>query len=382
MRQILLLCCAVFTICSTHAQDISVRVRLVSFSAVDPDGAGPASGSVTFKFELKSSSADVWADGMGLSVVYQSARLMATPTNTVTKMGPINTTLWTHQVDNRAGNTIDPVNYGGQIFDKRMVITFNQNTGVPDAVIGTTWTEVARLTYYTLGTGLPQGGFIVPEPGNVVAQNELSSDGGQTTYPYLSPEAGLPLALGASGSALPVQFTNFSAQCSDKATNLSWTTANEKDNAYFEVQKSTDGTTWTGIGRINGAGSTNSTRSYQFADQSGGAAQYRIKQVDKDGAVAYSTVVRTSCSSSSFYVKLYPVPARDRLNVTINLDKAVKTNVYVVDNNGRVVMSLPITMNKGFNNFLLDVSQLSQGQYYLKSAADEVKINHRFTIAR
>ena len=155
MRRLLLFSFSLLAIYAIQAQDISVRVRQVAFSSTDPDGAGPAKGTVTFKFELKSTSAEVLADGMGLSVAYQSTQLMATPTNTVTKLGPINNSLWTQQVDNRSGNTISPVAYGGQTFDKRMIITFNQNAGIPDALISANWTEIAQLTYYTLGTGFP-----------------------------------------------------------------------------------------------------------------------------------------------------------------------------------------------------------------------------------
>jgi hypothetical protein len=299
------------------------------------------------------------------------------------KLGPINTAHWTQQIDNRSGNTITPVSYGGKTFDKRMIITFNQNAGVPDAVIsGTTWTEVAQLTYYSLDDSYPHGGFIVPEPATVVAQNELSSDGGLTTYPYLSPEAGMPLALGESDIVLPVHFVQFDVQCSQNGTNLTWTTAYEQDNRYFEVQKSTNGISWSSIGRVNGSGNSNSLKTYQFTDNLGGTAYYRIRQVDLDGSIAYSTIVRTTCGSSSFYVKLYPVPARDKLTLVVNSDKAIKTNVYVVNNNGIVVMNVPLTMNKGINNFILDVNHLSQGQYYLQSDKAGVKINHSFTIAR
>jgi hypothetical protein len=383
MRLILLLCCSFLIICNTYAQDIAIRVRKVSFNTSDPDGTGPATGSVTFKFELKSTSTDVLADGLGLSVAYQSAYLQATPTNTVMKLGPINTANWTQQVDNRSGNIIDPVSYSGKSFDKRMIITFNQNAGVPDAVIsGTTWTEVAQLTYYTLGNGYPEGGFIVPEPAIVVAQNELSSDGGFTTYPYLSPEAGTPLALSASDKPLPVHFVQFDAECSPGGTKLTWTTAKEEDNDYFEVQKSADGNSWSSIGRVNGTGNSNSSKTYHFTDHLGGAAYYRIKQVDEDGSFAFSTIARTTCGSSAFYVNLYPVPARDKLNLIVNSDKTIKTNLYVVNNFGIVVMKMQVTINKGINNFALDVNHLSQGQYYLQSDRDRVEIRHRFTIAR
>jgi hypothetical protein len=382
MRKFLISLVSFLIFQSVFAQDISVRVRQVSFSSVDPDNGGPATGSVSFVFELKSSTADVLADGMGLSVVYQSSMLMATPTNTTMKLGPINTALWSQQVDNRIGLTIAPVTYGGISFDRRMIITFNQNAGVPDAVIsGTTWTPVAQLTYYTLGNTLPQGGYIVPEPGTIVAQNELSSDGGLTTYPYLSPGLSTPVPLGFG--ILPVLFTRFEAQClPNKTTSITWITSSESNNNYFEVERSLNGTDWKAAGKITAAGNSVTAKSYQLTDPQGGVAQYRIKQVDKDGKVTYSGIVRSTCDSRNVFVSLYPVPARDLLTLVVGSEKTIKTNLQIFDSKGRMVKSMPVSINKGQNSIQLRVESLAAGEYILKGTSLELEISQRFTILR
>lgn len=381
MKRVLLFSCFAFLLSWTQAQDISIRVRPVAFSAADPDGAGPATGSVTISFELKSSSTEVLADGMGLSFVFQSAALMATPQSLVEALGPINTPQWKLQAENRAGNAIAPVRYGGQMFDRRMIISFNQNSGVPDAPIGSQWTAVAKLTYYTLGNFAPQGGYIVPEPGTIVAQNELSSDGGLSTYPLLSPELQTPLALSATGT-LPVQFSFFEARCSGSGTQLVWRTATEKDNSHFEVEKSSDGRTWTSIGQVKGKGNSNSETGYSFTDDRGGDAAYRIRQVDLEGRASYSSVVRTACAARNLLVNLYPVPARDKLNLVIGSDKELMLSLQVVDNAGRVVIQVPFALHTGTNKLTLDVSRLPQGQYYLRSRGKALDIDQRFTITR
>jgi hypothetical protein len=383
----LLLFATAFT---SSAQSFEWRLGKVVFNNVDPDGVGPAKGQVKFTLQIHTTSGtvdNITQISTGFS--YQSANAMipSNPGCAIAASTPANITMsadfaavgFAYTVVNQCNPVSPAINTGSQEFDRRANGTIDNGS----ISIGTTWTDVFTVTLWTL-SGVTQGGYVI------INSSEGGSLGEYTTYSisdisaqqYASNSLTYATPLALSSSILPVDFVKFDAQCSPAGNNLTWTTASEKDNAYFDVQKSTDGSTWTSIGRVNGAGSSNSTKTYQFTDHSGGTAQYRIKQVDNNGAVAYSSIVRTSCSSSSFYVKLYPIPARDKLTLVVNLDKAVKSNVYVVDNNGRVVMSLPLTMNKGVNNFTLDVSHLSQGQYYLQSTAEEVKINHRFTITR
>src|SRR5487761_2471551 len=221
---------------SVLSQTVSIRLVQVDYSSVDPDGAGPAKGSVTIQFELMTSSGNILGDGMGLSFVYQSALLMPSPTNTTTAQGPVaSSTGWNQMVDNRTGTDVN-VTYGGQTFDKRMIITFNQLSGLDNATFPNSWTPVARVTYWTLGSSVPEGGYATPETGALVPQNSLSADGGLTSYDCLSPGLTSPLPLGSG--TVPVLFTKFEAGCTDNGVLVSWTTASEFNSNYFELQHS------------------------------------------------------------------------------------------------------------------------------------------------
>lgn len=363
----------------TNAQVVSMRVIQSSYSETDPDGAGLATGIVSFRFELMASS-PVLADGVGLSVVFQSDKLMATPTNTTLLLGPLaSAAAWVQGVDNRAGSPITPVNYGGQSFDTRMLVTFNQAQGIPNATIPPTWTAVCEVTYWTKGNTYPNGGYIVNQPGSVVAQNELSSDGGLSTYPLESPNLNTPIPLGA---ALPVLFSQFEAKCSNNGTAISWSTEQEANSAYFELERSINGTTWKTLGRTPAAGNSTSTRKYNQLDLEAGNAMYRVKQVDKDGQVIYTNIERANCQVKNVSAVIYPVPATDVLNVVIKSDKAVRTQLMVFEISGKLVKRLDANVQNGTNNFSIDLKGLTSGDYILKSSDAGIELNKQFTIIR
>jgi hypothetical protein len=379
MKKIIFILVATLGVLAVNAQVVSMRVVQGTYSAADPDGAGPATGSVTIRFEVMS-TVPVLADGIGLSAVYQSSLLMATPTNTTVILGPLAAAAgWTQQVDNRAGLAITPVVYGGQSFDTRMIVTFNQAQGTPNALIGTSWTAIAEITYWTKGGVSPQGGYIVNQPGSVVAQNELSSDGGLSTYPLESPFLNTPTPLGSSGTT-PVTFTRFDAKCNGNGTLISWSTAQESNSRNFEIQKSANGTTWETVATVAAAGNSASHRNYQQLDLAGGTAMYRIKQVDQDGRFIYTSVERTNCETRNISSVIYPVPARDILNVVIRSDRSAKTQLMVYETSGKLVRKVDVSVVNGNNTFKINTTGLASGDYMIRSSNADIDLNKVFTI--
>ncbi len=49
-------------------------------------------------------------------------------------------------------------------------------------------------------------------------------------------------------------------------------------------------------------------------------------------------------------------------------DKAVKTNLQVFDNKGRIVVNMPVSITSGTNNFRIPVQNLAAGEYILRSS--------------
>ncbi len=362
------------------AQTVSLRVVQSNYNSTDPDGVGPATGSVSFRFEIFSST-PVLADALGLSVVYQSANLMApSPLGTVVRLGTLATAVnWSQPINNQVGNTITPLSYGGQSFNTRMIIGFTQGEGTPNCAFGPSWTPVCEITYWTKGTGFPQGGYVVNEPGTILPQNELSSDGGGTLYQLESPNFNSPTPL---GGALPVLFSSFDAKCSNNGTLISWSTAQEANSSKFEVERSINGSTWTNIGSVPAAGTSVSNRNYQQIDLFGGTALYRIKQIDKDGQSIYTDVARTNCQTKNISSVIYPVPTKDILNLVIKSDRSVRTQFLVYDMQGKLVKKVDAAVISGNNNFRINLIGLASGDYMLRSNDASLQLNKVFTIAR
>jgi len=121
---------------------------------------------------------------------------------------------------------------------------------------------------------------------------------------------------------LPVRYLLFEAEKFDElVSKLDWATAEELNNDYFEIQRSTDkGHTFETIGRVNATASPRSVNPYQFFDEAArpGSNLYRLKQFDRDGRYGFSPIRSVTFSSKQFDVKVWPNPSSDLLYVFIS----------------------------------------------------------------
>lgn len=356
---------------------VSARVSQSNYSSVDPDGLGPATGSVTIRFEVMASET-VQADGFGIGFAFQSLNLMPAASPNLTPLGPLASLGWTAS-PNLPGNDLSDINYGGQIYNKSALIGYSQASTGLLMPITTSWAPILEVTYFTKSLSFPQGGNITMQPGSTLPQHSISADGGFTEYPLLSPGFPNPTALGA---ALPVLFTKFDAKCTNTGTLISWATAQEANTSHFEIERSTNGSSWATVGTVAAAGNSTVDRNYQQIDLNGGTALYRIKQIDKDGQFIYTNVTRTNCQVKNISSVIYPVPAKDILNVVIKSDRAVRTQLMVYDMQGKLVKRVDAAILSGNNNFRINLNGLSSGDYMLRTNDAAIEINKMFTIAR
>ena len=95
--------------------------------------------------------------------------------------------------------------------------------------------------------------------------------------------------------ALPVNWVSFTAQKTGASSALlKWSTANEFNNRQFEIERSSDGTTFTRIGTVPSGINKGQVQEYSFADNRvpKGVNYFRIRQVDNDGKFTYSKQVK------------------------------------------------------------------------------------------
>ena len=106
---------------------------------------------------------------------------------------------------------------------------------------------------------------------------------------------------------MPVELTTFNAFLKNNIINLHWETATEINNYGFEIQRAfssqkSESGSWEKIGFVPGSGSSNSPKEYSFVDTNpfNGKVEYRLKQIDNDGAFKYSSVATVKSLPSKF----------------------------------------------------------------------------------
>ncbi len=163
-------------------------------------------------------------------------------------------------------------------------------------------------------------------------------------------------------TVLPLKLLSIIAKKDGKTNLLQWTTAQEINVDRFEIERSSDGRDYSGIGKINGGLSR-----YNFTDDKPftGINYYRLKMIDRDGKFDYSSV-RIVNNSGSFNVQVYPLPAKGRLNIQVQSNKTEKAEILVTDISGKTLIINSISLAAGVNNTFINVQSLIKGAYFLK----------------
>ncbi len=378
----------------SFSQTCEWRLTNQTYSNVDPDGAGPATGSATFTLQAHTVSGTVSnVNAISTGFSYQSAfAMIPTTPGCAIVSNPANITVssfytsggFSYTTVNQcsfltSGPGGSEITTGGQTFNRRAVGTMD-GTSVN---ITTAWQDMFTVTLWTLGASFPQGGYVIINSGAGGSPGEFTTyaiaDDLANEYVANSLTYTVPLAL---GGALPVLFSKFDAKCTNTGTLISWATAQEANSSKFEIERSTNGTTWSNIGSVAAVGNSSSNRNYQQIDLIGGTAFYRIKQVDKDGQFIYTDVARTNCQVKNISSVIYPVPAKDVLNVVIKSDRAVRTQLMLYDMQGKLVRKVDAAIITGNNNFRINLIGLASGDYMLRSNDAVIELNKIFTITR
>lgn len=170
---------------------------------------------------------------------------------------------------------------------------------------------------------------------------------------------------GLNPTPLPVELLAFDVKKSGKNIIIEWATAQELNNSYFAVERSQNGVDFEEIGRVEGNGTTFATSLYEFFDNSPaiGVVYYRLVQVDFDGT---ETVLETkSLVNSILTMEFWPNPVIDRAN--ISFETTANDNIYIVitDNTGKERMKFTESSSDGVNQFSFDLTELSNGIYFI-----------------
>ncbi|MEM8886530.1 MAG: T9SS type A sorting domain-containing protein, partial [Bacteroidota bacterium] len=268
---------------------------------------------------------DADADGIVDNTEAQASSTYQAPANSDTDSDGIDNTY-----DNSSsfgGNGIDPVNTdtegGADYLD-----TDSDGDKQLDAIEGhdTDGDNVADLSSLS-NTGLPTG---------IDSDNDGLDDGYDNNTASTDPTNGglspasHPIYDGGSDRDwraqvfLPVEWVGFSAVWQGNEGLLSWETALEINASHFQVQRMIENTgTFEALGKVDAKGNSTTIQSYEFRDKElsglkdGTKIFYRLKQIDIDGKFEFSNVVELLSQSQALALRIYPNPANDNLNLSI-----------------------------------------------------------------
>jgi hypothetical protein len=191
----------------------------------------------------------------------------------------------------------------------------------------------------------------------------------------------------AQPTPLPVELTSFTGNVDahNRAT-LRWTTASERNTTYFALERSNDGTSFSEAGRVTAANNSIQNISYQWIDPQTLAktTYYRLRQVDYDGALNYSSVIAlVPTSHPGRLVEVYPNPSTGQeVNLLLQGYDNEHVTVHLSDALGRQVLEHSfIPTDAHYLNPISLPQSLASGTYILSFTSSSLTVQKRLIVS-
>lgn len=162
--------------------------------------------------------------------------------------------------------------------------------------------------------------------------------------------------------SLPLTLVSFRAAEKDEKIFLTWVTSWEENTSHFDVERSTNGMSFTKVATVQASGNSVRTLSYEFRDNTPpqGTLYYRLRQVDTDGKFSYSLTVRTRISGHLEAVSIGPNPTSGESTLLLPASWMGSYNCRIISASGTEVYRKN-GLRAGSHK--IDLSRWSPGMY-------------------
>lgn len=165
---------------------------------------------------------------------------------------------------------------------------------------------------------------------------------------------------------LPAKIIDYNVQLMKESKVLNtWQTANEINVRQYNIQRSTNATEFTTVGKIDAL--NNVKNSYNFIDNTIANLgkinnlYYRLEVLDNDGVKNYSAVKQVSINANNNQISMYPNPAKNTVTIS-GFDIAY---IAVIDYLGKIIQQKQV---KIADNILqsITLNNLTKGIYVVQ----------------
>lgn len=168
--------------------------------------------------------------------------------------------------------------------------------------------------------------------GNVVASstNETNLTIGEPVTKYTTISSG-------------IEYASLAAKATEKSVFINWVTSSEQNNSHFEVERSTDMSSFKTVAMVlDGFVAEGTGKSYKFKEDAGEVRKgktiyYRLKQIDTDSQVHYSAVMAVQMNTT---VTIFPAAETSR-----TISNGNNTVLSVI--NSQILLSKQSDINAG-----------------------------------
>ncbi len=194
---------------------------------------------------------------------------------------------------------------------------------------------------------------------NVVQFNWEYIGNGQAPY-------GQPVDIVCSNinCTLPLTLLSFKGVALNEGNLLQWQTFHEINVAGFQIQRSSNKTSWNKLAYLEATGSGFDAEDYSFLDPlpDQGTNYYRLQQLDQDGKSYYSTLISISNPNTAIHnrMSVYPNPSNTgKIYIYFSPIDGQSSIVRLLDATGQVVRKQDFNQS----GMELDISSLPSGVY-------------------
>ena len=175
----------------------------------------------------------------------------------------------------------------------------------------------------------------------------------------------------------PVELNSFTAFADENVVKLFWSTASEKNNKGFDVQKRTSSQKeWNDIAFVKGNGTTTNLSDYFYSDNNliPGEVYYRLKQIDYDGTAKITDEIKIFIKNPEHYQlkQNYPNSFNPSTAISYSLPTASNIKLIIYNTLGQTIKTLVSEYKTaGTYSINFNTSTLPSGIYFYKLEAGQ-----------
>jgi len=164
---------------------------------------------------------------------------------------------------------------------------------------------------------------------------------------------------------LPVTLISFNAVANSTGIITNWRIDNAVNLHHFEVEYSTDGSTFYYAGRTEYITGQNKYEFLHFFNAPG-IIYYRLKMMDNNGAHRYSKIITIRLNRDKRSLLIYPNPAANTVTIQVRSSIVAGAIIQLHDPAGKTILKKIILLQNGDNSFEIETESLPGGLYVVQ----------------